>query len=244
MIKCPYCDADNLPNAIFCCMCGTRIEQKRKESLSSRQWVVLISLGLSVICVFGVLVLVLASNWGQPQKVVIQPTSTAVPTRGPTRTPAPTPKPTATLTSKQRMSAYYPMDPRDLAKSPGGYVGQKIKVFGQVFDIAESTGGTVFQILSCPSHFTYSGVSFVETPKTCREAPYRGQAPYPHESLVVVYQGRTDGLYKESWVAVYGRVMEPVTGTNAWGVELTRPGISADHLLYPLDLNATVNQDW
>mgnify|MGYP001114459914 CR=1 FL=1 len=242
MIQCPHCDAENLPDAAFCCKCGKRIQQKSKESLSSLQWVVLISLGVIVTGVFGLL-LVLATG-GQLQEALVQATSTAVPTPRGTRTPVPTRKPTATLTPKQRMTTYYPMDPRDLAKSPESYTGQRIKVFGQVFEISESRGETLLQIMSCPAyeeHYIESykeNIAFVQTPRSCEHAFDR------QEPLVVYHSGRSDGLYRGHWVAVYGRVSGSVNGTNALGAVVTRPVIRADYLLYPLGRDDVVNTNW
>lgn len=211
--------------------------------MSRLQWLVLISLGLGVICLFAFLFAALAFPPGYSEQLLVRATSTLISTRQPTHTPRPTPKPTATLTAQQRITAYYPIDPRDVAKNPDRYVGQRIKVFGRVFDISESGGETILQITSCPASEEqyvkgYGDVVFVIPPRIC-ETSFDRQEP-----LIVFYSGVSDGLYNGHWVAVYGTVSRSVSGTNALRTTWTRPAIDADYLLFPLGRDDVVGTNW
>jgi hypothetical protein len=240
MISCPYCSAENLPDAVFCCKCGKRIQWRPRAPLSRLLRSILIGLGITTIAICALAAFLVARRFTGTQQpnILVKATSTPLATSISTRMTVPTSRPTATLTPKQRITAYYPIDPRDLARNPQGFVGQKAKVFGQVFDISESAGETILQIMSCPSQYEYEGYAFRDSPKSCEYAFER------QEPLVVFYPGRADDLYKDYWIAVYGYVSVPMSGSNAWGVEVTRPTISADYLLYPLGRDDLVMTDW
>src|SRR5690606_37843782 len=95
-------------------------------------------------------------------------------------------------------------DPRDLFVRPDSFVGKKIAVRGQVFNIEIGSGMTFMQLWI----WTSSGT----------------------EAVVVWLDEEVEGVYKNSTITVYGRGDGSFTGTNAFGGQISQPQVAGDFI--------------
>lgn len=120
----------------------------------------------------------------------------------PTLTPTHTPIPTNTPDVR---GEYVEMDIRELDAYPLKYVGDKVKLRGQVFNIM-SDGIQMW--VRKPGGGSFDNVAVVVTWLTDSVLP--------------------DQVYEDTWITVYGRAMGTFEGTNAYGGTITQPLIYAD----------------
>jgi len=133
------------------------------------------------------------------------PTITRTPTKTlvPTRTPIPTRTPLPTRTPDPR-SLYSVIDIRQLDAYPDNHIGELIRLDGRVFNI----GQDFFQIMvRKPGGYSWDTVA-----------------------VIITYIGTTlpRGLYEDTNVRVYGKVMGSMEGTNAFGATIRQPWVNAD----------------
>lgn len=132
------------------------------------------------------------------------PTITLTPTITftPSITPTPTRTPTATVTPSPTkfQDLYAEIDVRELDKNPDKYLFQRFVLNGEIFNIEENSTGTYFQM-------------------------WVGTDRIP---VVVSYSDDLPGVFEGTLVRVYGTMVGTVTGTNAFGGEVTQPQIDAD----------------
>jgi hypothetical protein len=165
---------------------------------------------------------------GAASTQTLTPMPSLTPTEAPTETPLPTETATATPTITPTLSAagrvaatstaravarkatsdaasatasffaaYRPISGQELSSYPLRHKGESVVVQGQVFNIYKDGSG--FQIF-------LSGT---------------------YEAAVIQYSQDVPGMYKNSWVIVYGLVGGTIDITNAYGATITQPWILA-----------------
>ena len=121
-----------------------------------------------------------------------------------TLTPTPTNTPIPTNTPDVR-GEYVEMDIRELDAYPTKYVGDKIKLRGQVFNIM---GDGLQMWVREPGGGRFDNVAVVVT--------------WLSDSIL------PDQVYEDTWITVYGVAMGTFDGTNAYGGTITQPMVYAD----------------
>lgn len=104
-----------------------------------------------------------------------------------------------TPTAEEIRGEYTEIDARDLVIRPDTFIGEKIVVAGEVFNIQVEGSITVMQIFVAGN-----------------------------EAVGIVYEGDSTGIYEGTYVTVYGEGRGTFTGTNAFGATITQPLIEAD----------------
>lgn len=119
--------------------------------------------------------------------------------------PASTATPTPTNTPDVR-GEYAEMDIRELDAYAANYIGDKVKLRGEVFNIM---GGDSLQMwVREPGGGTFDNVAVVVS--------WASDDILPPE------------VYEDTWITVYGTVFGTFEGTNAYGGTITQPWIFAD----------------
>lgn len=106
--------------------------------------------------------------------------------------------------------SYNTIDVRNMAKDPDSYSGRNVRFEGEVFSI-EVDDGTAFMQM------------WVRHPNGDE---------YDRESVIVVFEGQTDGVYEESQVYVEGTGGGAFEGTNGFGGAIRSPVVYADRIRY------------
>jgi endonuclease YncB( thermonuclease family) len=117
----------------------------------------------------------------------------------------PTPAPAPTKTADEVRAEYTWPDIRDVVIRPQQFEGEKIAFQGEVFNIPPGQDASVFEFQV-----------YVTSPTGDLEAVY------------VYFEGDATGIYEGTYVTVYGEGAGYVTGTNAYGGEITQPLVRAD----------------
>ncbi len=112
--------------------------------------------------------------------------------------------PTATIDPSVAKARWATVDIRDLAKNPDKYAGAQLHYKGEVFNIQESSSGTVMQI-------------WVAIP---------GGDRFDRESVVVACRCKASGVYEGTIVEFWGYGAGSAEGTNAFGGKIQQPLIS------------------
>ena len=107
----------------------------------------------------------------------------------------------ATATVVAEKSNWGTIDIRDLVKDPEKYKTKRVAYSGQVFNIEESRGTYTMQIWVTGGN--------------------------QREAVIVTHAGDSTGIYKDSFVRVYGVVFGAISGKNALGGTISQPGILA-----------------
>lgn len=107
----------------------------------------------------------------------------------------------ATATVVSEKSNWGTIDIRDLVKDPEKYKTKRVAYSGQVFNIEESRGTYTMQIWVTGGN--------------------------QREAVIVTHAGDSTGIYKDSFVRVYGVVFGAISGKNALGGTISQPGILA-----------------
>lgn len=107
----------------------------------------------------------------------------------------------ATATVVAEKSNWDTIDIRDLVKDPEKYKTKRVAYSGQVFNIEESRGTYTMQIWVTGGN--------------------------QREAVIVTHAGDSTGIYKDSFVRVYGVVFGAISGKNAFGGTISQPGILA-----------------
>lgn len=110
----------------------------------------------------------------------------------------------ATATVVAEKQTWNTVDVRDLIKDPEKYKTKRVAYSGQVFNIEESRGLVVMQI------WVMAG----------------GQ----REAIIVSHVGDSTGIYKGTNVKIYGVVSGAISGTNAFGGEVSQPHVLAAYV--------------
>lgn len=139
-----------------------------------------------------------ASRIDMPEEVAVAEIPISTPTLTPTNTPIPTNTP-------DLRAEYVEMDIRELDAYPTKYVGDKVKLRGQVFNIMDD------------------GLQmWVRKP---------GGGRFDTVAVVVIWLSDSilpEQVYNDTWITVYGRAKGTWKGTNAYGATITQPLIYAD----------------
>jgi len=140
-------------------------------------------------------------------------------------TPAPpTAVPTATASAPTAIPDYdadYPViDPADLSKRPDYYKGKRFSVIGKAFNVHESNGVTTFQMQAEVSE-------------------------YNTVAVVLTFNGTSSGLQDNVRLRAYCVGAGAVSGTNAFGGNVTEPAMLAVRIGPPSDASnaATATSD-
>lgn len=140
-------------------------------------------------------------------------------------TPAPpTVVPTATAVAPTAVPDYdadYPViDPADLSKRPDYYKGKRFSVIGKAFNVHESNGVTTFQMQAEVSE-------------------------YNTVAVVLTFNGTSSGLQDNVRLRAYCVGAGAVSGTNAFGGNVTEPAMLAVRIGPPSDASnaATATSD-
>ena len=123
------------------------------------------------------------------------------------------------LTEEQQLAQYETVDIRDVDVRPGNHYGQQIVFSGSVLTIQVAPPGKV----------AYLG----DTNPMPYEAFIQVRVNAPDGSLVTVsvgYIGDTNGIFENTWVTVYGTVVDTFSGTNLLGGSITQAFIAADKI--------------
>lgn len=117
--------------------------------------------------------------------------------------------PTPVPTVPPSLTDTYPpvSDVRELAIGRGFAVGDQLSLTGRVFNIEVDSAGTFMQI-------------WVVAPDGSEE------------TVMVVYEGDSTGLFENMWVTAYGTYADKLCGTNSFGAEICQPLIFADVIEY------------
>jgi micrococcal nuclease len=127
--------------------------------------------------------------------------------------PTPTPPPT----DDELKAQYQPLaDVRELVTRPGGMFGQKITFAGTLLDITVAPPGKVF-VLGDEDPQAYS--AWLQVWVTAPDGSV--------EAVSVGFNGDTTGMFEDSYVVVWGTVVDTVSGTNGFGGAITQPLVSA-----------------
>jgi hypothetical protein len=128
--------------------------------------------------------------------------------------PTPTPQPT-----EDELKAQYPplADVRELAIRPTGMIGQKISFYGSILDIGVAGPDRAF-FLGDENEVPYTAWIQVWV-----DAPDGSQ-----EVVSVGFDGDTTGMFKNSYIVVYGTVVDTVSGTNGFGGAIVQPLVAAE----------------
>ncbi|MEA2516110.1 MAG: micrococcal nuclease [Thermomicrobiales bacterium] len=122
------------------------------------------------------------------------------------------------LSVEERKAEYAQLaDVRELAIRPGGMLGQRIMFYGSILDIAVAPPGRVF-ILGDEDPKEYA--AWIEVWVTAPDGSV--------EPVSVGFNGDTAGMFKDSYIVVYGTVVGTVSGTNGFGGAITHPLLSAE----------------
>lgn len=138
-----------------------------------------------------------ASRLDLTDDIVVAEIAVSTPTPTPTNTPTPTSTPDI-------RSEFTEMDIRELDAYPNKYIGEKIKLRGQVFNIMD--GGLQM---------------WVRKP---------GGGRFDNVAVVVIWLSDSilpQQVYDDTWITVYGIGNGAFSGTNAYGGTITQPRIEA-----------------
>lgn len=158
----------------------------------------------------------------------VAPTATAIPTA--TNTPRP---PSATATpnlaapmptiSAESAPGQFPvlLEPRDLAKDPGGFREKKMALVGDVLSIKVAEQGKVWVVGEFRPRVTLQINVFVAETKRAEFVAF------------VIYDGDTAGIFEKTTVVVYGIGKGTFEITNAYGGKVAQPLLYAQLVKIP-----------
>lgn len=138
-----------------------------------------------------------ASRVDLTEEVVVAEILVSTPTFTPTHTPIPTNTP-------DLRAEYVEMDIRELDAYPSSYIGEKIKLRGQVFNVM---GDGLQMWVRKPGGGRFDNIAVVVT--------WLSDSVLPPQ------------VYEDTWITVYGTGAGTFDGTNAYGGTITQPLLMA-----------------
>lgn len=138
-----------------------------------------------------------ASRVDLNEEIVVAEILVSTPTSTPTNTPIPTNTPDI-------RAEYVEMDIRELDAYPSRYIGEKVKLRGQVFNIM---GDGLQMWVRKPGGGRFDNIAVVVT--------WLSDSILPSQ------------VYEDTWITVYGTAAGTFDGTNAYGGTITQPLIMA-----------------
>lgn len=123
------------------------------------------------------------------------------------------------LTEEMRLAQYQAADIRDVDIRPGDLLGQKVTFSGSVLSIHVASPGRVL-VLGDSNPQDYKAL--IQVTVTAVDGS--------RVTVCVGYDGDTSGIYEDTWITVYGTVVDVLSFTNGFGGDVTQTLIAGDQV--------------